>query len=367
MKSTELQTLIHSIQPADRSLEPELRAELDDLAHPPSSLGRLEETVLRIGMMTGSLRPRCGRKVIFTFGADHGVWEEDVSTQPQSVTEQMVHTMCAGRAAINILARQSGAENRIVDIGVNADFPADMPNLIQRKIRRGTANMAKGPAMTLDEAERALLTGAELAIVEVEADATLLGTGEMGIGNTTASAALFAALLPCPVEAVTGRGSGVSRRKLQHKVAVIKQALEVNRDRLHTPLEALAAVGGLEIAAIAGLILGAASRRIPVVVDGFISSAGALAACKLAPAAGDYLFYSHRSAEIGHSVFLRHFGHRPLLDLDLRLGEGTGAALAMNLIEGALRCQLEMARFRDGTVLPCDIEPDPGPTIEETF
>lgn len=355
-----MKNLIQQIQPIQTNLKPDLLARLDDLAHPPGSLGRLEETVVRIGMITGSLKPKIGRKVIFTFGADHGVWEEEVSTQPQSVTTEMVETMCAGNAAINILARQAGAENRIVDVGVNANFPVDMPRLIQRKIRKGTANMTKGPAMSEAEAEQAILVGAELAIAEIERGATLLGTGEMGICNTTASAALFAALLPCPVEAVTGRGSGVNNQKLKHKTEIIKRALKINHDRLNTPLGALAAVGGLEIAAITGMILGAAAKRVPVVVDGFISSAGALAACRLCPAVADYLFYSHRSAEMGHSVFLKHFGHRPLLDLDMRLGEGTGAALAMNIIEGALRCYHEMARFSDANnaVSPCTIEAD---------
>jgi len=353
-----LSGLLKTMSPVRTDLREELLAQLDDMAHPPGSLGRLEETVVRIGMITGSLRPPIGRKVIFTFGADHGVWDEDVSTQPQSVTVEMVETMCAGKAAINILAAQSGAENRIVDIGVNYDFPADMTNLIQRKVRKGTANIAHGPAMTEAEAEQAVLTGAKLAISEIESGATLLGTGEMGICNTTASAALFAALLPCPVEAVTGRGSGINNKKLQHKIQVIKQALEVNHEQIETPMGALAAVGGLEIAAITGMILGAASRKTPVVVDGFISSAGALVACKLCPEVAETLFYSHRSAETGHSVFLEHFGHRPLLNLDLRLGEGTGAALAMNIIEGALQCYTKMARFSDGAVPTCDIQPD---------
>jgi nicotinate-nucleotide--dimethylbenzimidazole phosphoribosyltransferase len=355
-----VENLIKQIGPIRHDLEQELLARLDDLAHPPGSLGRLEESVARVGMINGTLEPQAGRMVIFTFGADHGVWDEDVSTQPQSVTTEMVETMCAGNAAINILAQQSGIENRIVDVGVNFDFPADMPNLIQRKVRQGTSNMAKGPAMTEAEATEAILVGAELASAEIDDGATLLGTGEMGICNTTASAALFAALLPCPVEAVTGRGSGVNNQKLKHKVDVIKKALEINKEHLKTPLGTLAAVGGLEIAAITGMILGAASQKVPVVVDGFISSAGALVACKLCPHVADYLFYSHRSAEIGHAVFLEHFGHRPLLDLDLRLGEGTGAALAMNIIEGALKCYRGMPRFSDSgnTVSPCTIEPD---------
>lgn len=353
-----MKTLLSLIQPVDHGLRAKAEARLEDLAHPPGSLGQLEEIAARVCMITGSLEPKLGRKVIFTFGADHGVWEEDVSTQPQSVTREMVHTMLSGKAAINLLAQQSGAENRIVDIGVNHDFPKNLNGLIQRKIRKGTNNIARGPAMSMAEAEAAILIGAELAIDEIENGATLLGTGEMGICNTTVSAALFAALLPCPPEAVTGRGSGISKQKLQHKIEVIKRALEINKERLDDPLQTLAALGGFEIAAITGMILGAASRKTPVVVDGFISSAGALVACRLCPAVSDYLFYSHRSAEIGHSVYLKYLGHRPLLDLDLRLGEGTGAALAMNIIEGALRCFNGMARFSDSAVSPCTIEPD---------
>lgn len=353
-----MNNLLASIQPVNHALRAKVEERLADLAHPPGSLGQLEEIAARICMITGTLKPRLGRKIIFTFGADHGVWDEDVSTQPQSVTREMVYTMLAGKAAINLLAQQSGAENRIVDVGINHEFPKKLDGLIQRKIRKGTANMAMGPAMSVTDAQAAIMTGAELAMDEIDQGATLLGTGEMGICNTTVSAALFAALLPCPPEAVTGRGSGINRQKLQHKIQVVKRALEVNQERLHDPLEALAAAGGIEIAAISGMILGAAARRAPVVVDGFISSAGALVACRLCPAVSDYLFYSHRSAEIGHSVFLDHFGHRPLLDLDLRQGEGTGAALAMNIIEGALRCFNNMARFSESEIAPCIIEPD---------
>ena len=353
-----MKNLINSICPISFDLKPALLANWENIAHPPKSLGRLEETSIRVGMINGTLTPKIGKKVIFTFGADHGVWDEDVSTQPQSVTVEMVETMCSGRAAINLLAKTNGIENRIVDIGVNHDFPENMPNLIQRKIRKGTSNIAKGSAMSIEEAERAILIGAELAIAEIENGATLLGTGEMGICNTTSSAAVFSALLPSPPEAVTGRGSGVNNRKLQHKIEVVKRALEINREKLQDPLSALAAVGGFEIAGLCGVILGAASKRVPVVIDGFISSAAALVACKLNQNVGEYLFYSHRSAEIGHSVFLEHFGHKPLLDLDMRLGEGTGAAIAMNIIEGAIRCYLEMPHYSDNEISPCEIEAD---------
>ena len=275
--------------------------------------------------------------------------DEGVSAFPKAVTPQMVRNMLAGGAAINVLARHAGAESCVVDMGVD-DPLENAPGLIRRKVRRGTANMAKGPAMSREEAVRALEAGIELAQSAAAEGVRMLGTGDMGIANTTPSSALFAALLPCPVEEITGRGTGIDDAVLTHKIEVIKRSLEVNRARLADPLEALAAVGGFEIAGIAGLVLGGASRRVPVVVDGFISSAGALVACRMKPAVRDYLFFSHKSNEAGHAVFLRLFGAEPLLDLGLRLGEGTGAALAMGLVEAAVKVYNEMATFRSAGV-----------------
>ena len=335
---------IEAIQPVDNSLEAEVRAHLDNLTKPPGSLGRLEDMAARYCLAAGTVKPEIKSKVIFTFAGDHGVAAEGVSAFPKEVTTQMVRNMLAGGAAINVLAGHVGAEVHVVDMGV-ADPLEDAPGLMRRKIRSGTANIAEGPAMSEDEARRAISAGMELARDAAGAGAGLIGTGDMGIANTTPSAALLAALLPCPVEDATGRGTGIDDERLAHKIETIKAALQINRDRLGEPLSALAAVGGLEIAGIAGLILGAASCRVPVVVDGFISSAGALVACKLCPAARDYLFFSHMSAEAGHRTFFERFETRPILDLGLRLGEGTGAALAMVIIEASVRIYNEMATF----------------------
>ncbi|MBW2709796.1 MAG: nicotinate-nucleotide--dimethylbenzimidazole phosphoribosyltransferase [Deltaproteobacteria bacterium] len=342
--NTKLQDLISSICPVDNSLEPIIMHHLDDLTKPPGSLGKLEQIALKYCLMTGSDKPQLGAKKIFTFGADHGVADEGVSAFPKVVTQQMVMNMLSGGAAINVLARHAGAELAVVDMGV--DWPqAERSGLLNRSVRAGTANMAVGPAMSVEEAEQALLAGIELAEGAASDGFTLLGTGEMGIANTTPSAALFAALLPCPVEEVTGRGTGVDDQGLQHKISIIKQSLTVNKERMNSPLETLAAVGGLEIAGICGLILGAAARRLPVIVDGFISSAGALVACRMNPAVRDYLFFSHLSQEAGHQTFFNLFEVQPILDLGFRLGEGTGAAMAMPVIEAAIKIYNEMATF----------------------
>ncbi|MFO7958021.1 MAG: nicotinate-nucleotide--dimethylbenzimidazole phosphoribosyltransferase [Candidatus Brocadiia bacterium] len=345
----DLEVLIGAVEPVDRALEAEARAHLDDLTKPPGSLGRLEDAAVRYCLAQGTVSPELGARDIFVFAGDHGVVQEGVSAYGPEVTAQMVRNMLAGGAAVNVLARHVGADVHVVDIGVAGPLE-DAPNLCRRKVRPGTANLAAGPAMTVKEAEEAVLVGAELAGQAADRGACLLGAGEMGIGNTTPSAALFAALLPCPVEQVTGSGTGLDAEGLARKVRIIERGLETNRDRLGTPLEALAAVGGLEIAGICGLILGAVSRRVPVVVDGFISSAGALVACRMCERVRDYLFFSHRSAEIGHGVFLEEFGAEPLLDLGMRLGEGTGSALAMSLIEAAVKAYNEMATFSSAGV-----------------
>ncbi len=339
-----LQGVISSIQLVDKSLQPKIIHHLDDLTKPPGSLGKLEQIALKYCLMTGSDKPQLGAKKIFTFGADHGVADEGVSAFPKVVTQQMVMNMLDGGAAINVLAKHAGAELAVVDMGV--DWPQEeKQGLINRSVRAGTANMAVGPAMTVEEAEQALLVGVKLAETAADEGFTLLGTGEMGIANTTPSAALFAALLPCPVEEVTGRGTGVDDQRLQHKIKIIKQALIVNKEWLNSPLETLAAVGGLEIAGICGLILGAAACRLPVIVDGFISSAGALVACRMNPAVKDYLFFSHLSQEAGHQTFFNLFEALPILDLEFRLGEGTGAVMAMPIIEAAIKIYNEMATF----------------------
>lgn len=344
-----LNTIIESITPIDRPLETAVRAHLDQLTKPPKSLGRLEDLAARYCLITNTTRPSLGRKKIFTFAGDHGVAEEGVSAYPKEVTPQMVRNILAGGAAVNVLARHAGAEVCVIDMGVD-DPLADAPNLIRRKIKSGTNNMAKGAAMSLEEAGQAIEAGIELARSAAQDGVTLIGTGEMGIANTTPSSALFAALLPCPVEDITGRGTGIDDAGLIKKIEVIKRALKVNQARLGDPLSTLAAVGGLEIAGICGLCLGAAASRIPVVVDGFISSAGALVACRLCPSVREYLFFSHLSEEAGHATFLRLFKVEPILDLKMRLGEGTGAALAMSVIEASVKIYNEMATFASAGV-----------------
>lgn len=335
---------VSSIQPVDHRLQPQIQAHLDNLTKPPGSLGELERIAMNYCLITQTVNPVLTGKRIYTFAADNGVVAEGITCYPPEVTAQMVLNMLAGGAAVNVLGRHAGAETCVVDVGVNADL-GNPEGLIGRKVRYGTDNIAHGPAMSEPEAIRAIEVGIALAAEAHRDGISLLGTGEMGIGNTTTSSALFAHFLGCDVESVTGRGAGISDDLLARKTTVIKQALQVNKERLTSPVSALAAVGGLDIAAIAGLCLGAAANRIPVVVDGFISSAGALVACQLAPAVKGYLFFSHLSKEQGHAVVMQQMQARPILDLEMRLGEGTGAALAMIIIEAAIRMYTEMATF----------------------
>ncbi len=350
--SDDLKALCRAIEPEDAAIRQQAQARLDNLTKPRGSLGKLEMLAARTCAITGRLDCHLSRKVILTFAADHGVTEEGVSIFPPEVTCQMIHNFLGGGAGVNVLARHAGAEVRVIDVGAAGDVEA--PGLIKRKVRPGTANIAKGPAMSEDEALAAIRVGIDSARDAIADGAGILGTGEMGIGNTTPSAALFAALLPVPVGQVTGLGTGLDERARQHKVRVIEQALAVNQARLARPLTALAAVGGLEIAAICGVILEAAKSRVPVVVDGFISSAGALAAMRLQPLARDYCFFSHMSAEQGHKIFFAEMELEPLLHLDLRLGEGTGAALAMGLMEAGLKIMNEMATFDEAGVSPSE-------------
>jgi len=336
--------ILDAITPVDRSLEAKIRAHLDNLTKPVGSLGFLEDLAANYCLMTGNITPQLGKKRIVTFVGDHAVAAEGVSAYPSEVTPQMVYNMLAGGAAINVLTKHIGADLQVVDIGV-ANPLEGASGLLRRKVKAGTDNMSRGPAMTQEEAIQAILVGVELAHAAADDGVTLLGTGEMGIANTTPSSALYASLIPCPVIEVTGRGTGIDNTRLRHKIKVIERSLEVNANLLSDPLSTLAAVGGLEIAGICGLILAAAAKKLPVVVDGFISSAAALVAMRLSESVLDYLFFSHCSAEAGHSTFFERLGIRPILDLDLRLGEGTGAALAMHVIAGAVKIYNEMATF----------------------
>ena len=353
MRNETIDQTLARIQPVNRELAPTIDAHLNNLTKPLKSLGRLEELALQYCLATNTTKPQLGKKRIYCFAADHGVADEGVSAFPKAVTPQMVLNMLAGGAAVNVLTRHAGAELVVVDMGV--DDPLEgAQGLIRKQVARGTASIARGTAMTIDQARQAVETGIELAIEAARDGVTLLGTGEMGIANTTPAAALFAAHLDCPPATVTGRGTGIDDVRLAHKCQIIEQALAINAAHLNDPLATLAALGGFEIAGICGLILGAAAQRIPVVVDGFISTAGALAAIRICPAAMDYLFFSHLSQEQGHRIVMEKLQIRPVLDLDMRLGEGTGAALAMPVIEAAIKIYNEMATFDSAQVAKGD-------------
>jgi nicotinate-nucleotide--dimethylbenzimidazole phosphoribosyltransferase len=344
-----LQTVLDKIRPLDPEWHIVAQKHLDQLTKPPGSLGRLEELAAWYVQVTETFPPSLPKKQIFTFAADHGVVEEGVSAYPKAVTAQMVYNFLRGGAAINVLARHVGAEVRVVDIGVDHDF-GGLPGLLHHKVSRGTRNMTRGPAMTEEETRRAVQVGCQLAEAAAREGVGLLATGDMGIGNTTPSSAITAVMTGSPVEAVTGRGTGIDDQTLLVKRAIIEQALKINLSDPTDPIDMLSKVGGYEIAGVAGLILGAAAHRIPVVIDGFISTAGALIAVALKPETKNYLLASHQSAEPGHRIALKTLGLRPLLDLNMRLGEGTGAALGMGLIEAAIRILIEMATFEQAGV-----------------
>ena len=318
---------------------------------PHWALGRLMDLAMDLAGITRSLTPPVGRKAIVTMAGDHGVVEEGVSKYPREVTPQMVQNFVNGGAGINALARQAGARVVVVDMGVAADMSELVASgsIISKKIATGTANIARGPAMTREQASAAVEAGISLAN-ELADTVDLFGTGDMGIGNTTPSAAIVAALTDTEVEEVTGRGTGLDDVQLAHKIDVIRQALTINKPDPDDGLDVLAKVGGYEIGGIAGLILGAAARNKPVLIDGFISTAGALIAYSLAPMVKDYIIAAHRSVEQGHRIMHEYLGCEPLLDLDLRLGEGTGAALALNLVEAARAILVEVATFEEAAV-----------------
>ncbi len=333
---------------------------LDSLTKPPGSLGRLEELAQRLVAISENAFPTLDSKVIFTFAGDHGVADEGVSAYPREVTPQMVMNFMSGGAAINVLARHAGAEVAVVDIGVDFDFTS-LPArplakgeggglFISKKVMRGTGNIRKGPAMTRREAEKCIEVGIQLAEEYAHKGYSIFGTGDMGIANTTPSAAIASVLAGKPVPEVTGRGTGITDSALQKKIEVIEDSIRVNRPDPGDAIDVLAKIGGAEIGGIAGLIIGAAANRIPVVIDGFISTAGALISYCIEPKVRDYMFASHNSVEIGHRAMLEKMGLRPILDLEMRLGEGTGAALAMLIIEAGLKIYKEMATFGDAGV-----------------
>jgi nicotinate-nucleotide--dimethylbenzimidazole phosphoribosyltransferase len=345
---SKLDDALKAIAPLDAALLDKAQERLDTLTKPKDSLGRLEEFARKMVGITGDLRPGIKRKIIFTFAGDHGVADEGVSAFPKEVTPQMVLNFLNGGAGINVLSRHSGAEVVVVDVGVDYDF-GDAPGLVKRKVVRGTKNIRKGPAMTRDEAVKCVEVGIDLAY-EYATPGAIFGTGEMGIANTTPSSAVIAAFSGEKVSSVTGRGTGVDDSVFKHKVKVIEDSLRINSPDPADPLDVLSKVGGAEIAAITGLIIGAAARRVPVVIDGFISTAGALVAFELNHSVRDYLFASHNSVEKGHKAMLDRMDLRPFVDLDLRLGEGTGAAIGISLVEAGVKIYNEMATFGDAGV-----------------
>jgi len=346
---------IKLIKPLDTEAMAAARARQDTLTKPAGSLGRLEELSIQLAGIQGRARPRIEKKAVITMAGDHGVVDEKVGNWPREVTAQMVENFLRGGAGINVLARQVGARIIFVDMGVASDLKPD-PKLIVRKIDYGTKNMCRGPAMTAAQAVKAVETGIEIVGAEAEKGLDIVGTGDMGIGNTTASSAIFGAISGKKAEEVTGRGTGLSDEQLAHKMEVVKHALAVNRPDPSNPLDILAKVGGFEIGGLAGVMLGAAARRIPVVIDGFISGAAALIATALSPKLKDYIIAAHCSAEAGHAAMLKYLGLKPLMNLDMRLGEGTGAALGIFIAEAAARTLNEMATFAEAGVSEGDEE-----------
>ena len=345
----QLKEAIANIQPLDEAAMQSARLRQDRLTKPRGSLGRLEELSIQLAGMRADPFPSVERKAVIVMAADHGVALEGVSAYPPEVTRQMVLNFLSGGAAINVLARQAGARVAIVDIGVASEFE-ELPGLVRRKVRCGTRNLARGPAMTRAEAEGALQVGVDVFEAEAVQGLDLVATGDMGIGNTTPSSAIAAVMTGLSVGQVVGRGTGIDDQGLERKIKVIEQALVVNQPDKKDPIDVLHKVGGLEIAGLAGVMIAAASQRVPVVVDGFISTAAAMIAAAIAPGVRDYLIGAHQSVEIGHQAMLRYLHLHPLLDLNLRLGEGTGAALAFHLAEASTRILRQMATFDEAGV-----------------
>jgi nicotinate-nucleotide--dimethylbenzimidazole phosphoribosyltransferase len=342
------------IKPVDANLMNQAQDKLDKLTKPRQSLGRLEDFAKRIAGITGNLKPSLENKVIFTMAGDHGVAGEGVSLFPKEVTGQMIYNFLTQGAGVNVLARHVGARVVVVDMGVATKIQKSkckMQNFIDKKINFGTKNIVKEPAMTKDEARRSIAAGIEVFRQEHRTrKIDIVGVGDMGIANTTSSSAITSCVTGAEVDAVTGRGTGIDDERLKMKVETIKKALQLNKPDSKDPIDVLAKVGGFEIGGLAGVILGAASERVPVVIDGFITAAAALIATELAPLSKEYIFASHNSVEKGHRIALEWMGLEPMFDLKMRLGEGTGACLGIGLIEASVRILTEMATFDDAGV-----------------
>jgi len=340
---------IAGIKPLDKKAMEQARIRQDSLTKPRGSLGQLETLSIQVAGIKGNSRPRIVHKVIFTLAGDHGVTKEGVSAYPSEVTPQMVYNFLRGGAGINVLAKQIGGRVVVADLGV-ASALEPHPDLKIKKVAMGTRNMTEGPAMSKEDTIRSIEAGIDLVEEDLTKGIDILGTGDMGIGNTTASSAITAAITGADVVRVTGRGTGLDDDGWERKVEMIEKALAINRPDPKDAIDVLSKVGGFEIGGIAGVILAGARYRIPVVIDGFISGAAALIATTLSPEVKPYLIASHQSAEQGHRVLLEYLGLKPLLNLDLRLGEGTGAALGIFLVEASLKILDEMATFAEAGV-----------------
>lgn len=341
----ELESLTSLIPLPDETMEQQAREHIDQLTKPPGSLGLLEEMAIRLAGITGERTPDMGNKAIVVCCGDHGVVEEGVTAYPSEVTEKMMANFASGGAAINVIARQTGADVYVVDVGSLARKVPD--GVIDCKVRPGTDNMASGPAMSRDEAVRAVMTGVDVARRLKQEGVRIIGVGEMGIGNTTPATAIAAVMTGSPVDQLTGRGTGVDDAGMLRKIHVIEQAIRVNQPDAQDPIDVLAKVGGLEIAAMAGVMVGGALERMPVVIDGLISTSAAMIAAGLTERVKPYLFASHLSEEPAHRILLEKLGLTPLIHARMRLGEGTGAALLFPLMETAVALMREMATFAD--------------------
>ncbi len=347
-----LEKLISGIEELDRESIEGMQKRLDAKIKPLRSLGVLEDIARQFAGIVRTSQPKIKGKAVLLMAGDHGVVAEGVSAAPQEITAQMFYSFLRGGAGINVLARHCGAEVICTDVGIAA--PLDPPELMVNRVKNGTANIIHGPAMTREEAVRAILTGSQVAAKAIGSGINLLATGEVGIGNTTPSAALVSVFTGHTVEEVTGRGTGVKDEALRHKQDVIKRAIEVNQPDPSAPLDTLAKIGGLEIAALTGAILEAAYQHVPIVLDGIIASAAALTAAKIAPLAASYMISSHSSEELGHRLALDKLNLKSRLDFHMRLGEGTGAVLMFPMIEAALKIADEMATFEAAGVTTGD-------------
>ncbi|WP_053939620.1 nicotinate-nucleotide--dimethylbenzimidazole phosphoribosyltransferase [Amantichitinum ursilacus] len=347
------ETLMHfDIAPLDAELGRALQHKLDRKTKPLGSLGMLETVAQKVGQIQQRMDPAIAFPAMLIFAADHGLARAGVSPYPSEVTAQMVQNFLAGGAAISVLCRAHGMSLRIINAGVNASF-APHALLIDCPLARGTANSLEGPAMSLGQVYIAIETGAAVLGERAQLGATLVGLGEMGIGNTSAAALLMARLTGEPIERCAGRGTGLDDAGLARKVTILQQVLDKHAG-VTEPLDVLAAMGGFEIAMMVGAYLAAAARRVVILVDGFIASAALLVASRINPAVLDYCVFSHCSDEAGHALLLQHLGAQPLLRLDLRLGEGSGAALALPLVQAACKLLNEMASFDEAGVSDSD-------------